>query len=190
MKNIGILGGTFDPPHLGHLIIADQVLNELKLDEIWFMPNHVPPHKEKVSNTSDEDRIMMLEYTIQGHFRFKIEPIEIERSGKSYTYDTMVLLKERYPDYNFYFIIGADMVEYLPKWYKINELLSLVQFVGVNRPGYSVKQSLPVSLVDTPMIDISSTFIRNQIKSGKSVKYFVTDSVLQYIEEKGLYGSK
>ncbi|MCU9613949.1 nicotinate-nucleotide adenylyltransferase [Caldibacillus lycopersici] len=190
MKKIGILGGTFDPPHIGHLIIADQVLQKYRLNEIWFMPNHVPPHKIKDSNTTDANRLTMLQLAINNHRSFKIESIELEREGKSYTYDTMVLLKEREKDTQFYFIIGADMVEYLPKWYKIDELVQLVQFIGVNRPFYKRETRYPVQFIDIPSIHISSSMIREKIVKGESVNYLIPDNIIHYIEENGLYGSK
>lgn len=106
-KKIGILGGTFDPPHIGHLIIADQILNLYKLDEIRFMPNYLPPHKEKLSNTTIQDRLRMLELSIKEHDRFKIETIELKRKEKSYTYNTMVLLKQLEPDHEFFSLSAA-----------------------------------------------------------------------------------
>lgn len=106
-KKIGILGGTFDPPHIGHLIIADQILDLYKLDEIRFMPNYLPPHKEKHSNTTIQDRLRMLELSIKEHDRFKIETIELKRKEKSYTYNTMVLLKQLEPDHEFFSLSAA-----------------------------------------------------------------------------------
>lgn len=189
-KKVGIVGGTFDPPHIGHLIIADQILHRYQLQEIWFMPNYLPPHKEKTSNTSAYDRLRMLELAIEDHPSFKIETIELERHGKSYTYDTMRLLRKREPNTEFFFIIGADMVEFLPNWYKIEELIKLVRFIGVNRPEYQTKTAYPIDIVTIPDVYISSSMIREKIAKGESVKYLVPNSVLQYIKEKGLYGSK
>ncbi len=186
---IGILGGTFDPPHLGHLIIANEVLCSLELDEIWFMPNQDPPHKEKSKNISNENRLDMLSLAIEGHPKFKIETCELERAGRSYTYDTMKLLKENYPTYQFYFIIGGDMVEYLPKWYRIDELVQLITFVGVNRPTYSIQSPYPISYVQIPNINISSSLIRNRMKEGITIRYLVPDPVRHYIEENQLYES-
>jgi nicotinate-nucleotide adenylyltransferase len=190
MKKIGILGGTFDPPHIGHLIIADQILHKCGLDEIRFMPNYIPPHKEKQTNTTVKDRLHMLELAIEGHDRFKIETIELERKEKSYTYDTMVILKEKEPDHQFFFLIGGDMVDYLPKWHRIDELMEIVQFIAVHRPTYEGKTEYPVKFVDIPEIHLSSSVIRQKIGNGKSVKYLLKDSIIQYIEENGLYGKR
>ncbi len=187
MKKVGILGGTFDPVHTGHLIIADQVLSILDLDEIRFMPNGRPPHKIKETNSTNEDRLNMLQLAISDHPRFRIETIELNRDGKSYTYDTMVLLKQREPDTDFYFIIGADMVDYLPHWYRVDDLISLVQFVGVNRPGYQGKTDYPIVMIDIPMIHISSSMIREKIKKRESIRYLVPDKVLEYVKEHQLY---
>lgn len=186
---IGILGGTFDPPHLGHLIMANEVLCSLELDEIWFMPNQDPPHKEKARNVSNENRLAMLNLAIAGHPNFKIETIEFERAGRSYTYDSIILLKEKYPTAKFYFIIGGDMVEYLPKWHRIEELVDIVQFVGVNRPSYRVQTPYAIQSVEIPSISISSSLIRKRMKDGKTIRYLVPDSVRKYMEENQLYES-
>lgn len=190
MKKVGILGGTFDPPHYGHLLIANEVLQKLNLDEIWFLPNREPPHKEKSNEVTNEERLRMIQLAIQDQPKFKIETIELERQGPSYTYDTMRLLKERDKDIEFYFIIGADMIEYLPNWYKIDELIKLVTFVGVNRPNHEHKTNYPILFVEVPSIGISSSLIRQRLKEGKSVQYLLPESVRLYIKEKGLYGSK
>ncbi|WP_042354987.1 nicotinate-nucleotide adenylyltransferase [Bacillus rubiinfantis] len=189
MKKIGILGGTFNPPHIGHLVIANEVLNQLQLDEIWFMPNHEPPHKRRPESVKDQERLSMLELAISGNPAFRIQPIELQREGPSYTIDTMILLNEQYHQYQFFFIIGADMIEYLPKWRKIDELLKLVQFVGVDRSSYSRQSDYPIIYVDVPAIDISSSMIRDRLKHGKTVKYLLPDNVIAYVEENHLYGT-
>ncbi|MFL6555593.1 MAG: nicotinate-nucleotide adenylyltransferase [Bacillus sp. (in: firmicutes)] len=189
MKKVGILGGTFDPPHYGHLLIANEVLSTLKLDEIWFMPNQEPPHKKKSDSIKNEDRLQMLDLAIQDNTAFRVETIELHRQGPSYTVDTMKMINDQYPDHQFFFIIGADMIEYLPKWHKIDELIKLVQFVGVERPEYSTKTDYPVRYVDVPAIDVSSSMIRDRVKNGKTVRYLLPDPVIKYIEEKHLYES-
>ncbi|WP_164668546.1 nicotinate-nucleotide adenylyltransferase [Virgibacillus doumboii] len=186
MKHIGILGGTFDPPHIGHLIIAEEVRLALELDEVWFMPSHEPPHKQKaVVDTSD--RVEMVERAVEGNPDFKIIMIEVNRLGKSYTFDTMKLLKQENPDVSFYFIIGADMVEYLPNWKHIDELMDIVRFVGVKRKGYRVESDYPITEVEIPLIEVSSTKLRKRLKDNIPVKYMVPESVENYIKEKRLY---
>ncbi len=189
MKKIGILGGTFDPPHIGHLIVANEVREHLNLDEVRLMPNNVPPHKTKTSTTNQE-RFDMLTLAIGTNPWLTIDTIEWDRSGPSYTIDTIKLLKEREMDSEIYFIIGADMIEYLPKWKQIDELTHLVHFTGVKRPGYSTETSYPVTLVDIPEIAISSSWIREKISNGKTIKYLVPEAVKIYIEENQLYGSR
>ncbi|WP_077621439.1 nicotinate-nucleotide adenylyltransferase [Sediminibacillus massiliensis] len=186
MKKIGLLGGTFDPPHLGHLLIAEEVYATLGLDEIWFIPSYEPPHKQK-SGTRAEHRVEMVEAAIKDNPNFSINTVEIERRGKSYTIDTVKTLKTRYPAYSFYFIIGGDMVEYLPKWHRIEELADLVQFVGVKREDYQFQTQFPVLEVSIPRVDVSSTMIRERIAGGRSVRYLIPDEVFYVIKEYHLY---
>ena len=189
MKKVGILGGTFDPPHLGHLIIANEVLHAKKLDELWFMPNQEPPHKIKTVSVTNEQRVDMLQLSIEGYPEFRIQTIELDREGKSYTFDTMKNLKENNPDIDFYFIIGADMVEFLPKWYKIDELMEIAQFIGVNRPNYQHETNYSVQYVEVPDINISSNLIRDRLKAGATISFLVRDEVKRYIKENRLYES-
>jgi len=189
MRRIGILGGTFDPPHLGHLLIAEEVRIALELEEIWFIPTYVPPHKQEAT-TEVPERINMVKQAIHGNDAFKINTIEVDRLGKSYTVDTMRILKEEYPETEFFFIIGADMVEYLPHWHQIDQLIEIVSFVGVKRSGYQMHTAYPIIEVEIPMFDISSTFIRNRLMADTSVTYLIPDSVYSYIKEKRLYENR
>ena len=186
IEKIAILGGTFNPPHLGHLIIASEVQSQLNVDKVWFMPNQEPPHKESTIGVSSAQRLEMVRRAVADNPLFKIQSIELERSGRSYTFDTMKLLTKKY-DADFYFIIGADMIEYLPNWYKIEELVKMVTFVGVNRPDYDKQSTYPIILLDVPNIEISSCMIREKVKMGKNIRYFVPKAVMEYIEENGLY---
>ena len=133
-RQVGILGGNFNPVHNAHLIVADQVRQQLNLDEVLLMPEFLPPHVDKKETIDEFHRLNMLKMAIAGIEGLGIETIELERGGISYTYDTMKLLKEKHPDTDYFFIIGGDMVDYLPKWYKIDELVQMIQFVGVQRP--------------------------------------------------------
>jgi len=126
-KQIGILGGNFNPVHNAHLVVADQVRQQLGLDQVLLMPEYEPPHVDKKETIDEQHRLKMLELAIEGIEGLGIETIELERKGISYSYDTMKLLTEQHPDTDYYFIIGADMVDYLPKWYRIDELVELVQ---------------------------------------------------------------
>ncbi|MHA6252180.1 nicotinate-nucleotide adenylyltransferase [Oceanobacillus sp. CAU 1775] len=187
MRKIGILGGTFDPPHLGHLIIAEEVRLALDLEEVWFIPTSIPPHKDS-SNTKTNHRIKMTELAIEDNPAFKINTIEINRSGKSYTIDTIKELNKQYPNCEFYFIIGGDMVDYLPHWVDIEELVKLVRFVGVKRTGYSLESPYEIIKVEIPLIDISSTKLRDRLLDGGSIKYFTPNEVYDYIRREHLYG--
>ena len=186
-KQIGILGGNFNPVHNAHLVVADQVRQQLGLDQVLFMPEYEPPHVDKKETIDEKHRLKMLELAIEGIAGLGIETIELERKGISYTYDTMKLLTEQHPDTDYYFIIGADMVDYLPKWYRIDELVELVQFVGVQRPRYKTGTSYPVIWVDVPLMDISSSMVRDFLAQGRTPNFLLPQSVLDYIEKEGLY---
>ena len=186
-KQIGLLGGNFNPVHNAHLTIADQVRQQLGLDEVLLMPEYQPPHVDKKTTISEKHRLRMLELAVRDIEGLGIETIELERKGISYTYDTMKLLTEKNPDVDYYFIIGADMVAYLPKWHRISELIQMVQFVGVQRPKYKAGTSYPVIWVDVPLLDISSSLIRRQLEEGKKPNFLLPQAVLDYIEKEGLY---
>ncbi|WP_238554233.1 nicotinate-nucleotide adenylyltransferase [Geomicrobium sp. JCM 19038] len=134
-KKVGILGGTFDPPHYGHLVLAEQVLDQTEVNEIWFMPTNVPPHKKNEGMATKEQRLKMAELAIKDQERFIVSDVEFERSGPSYTIDTIAKLHRAYPDDTFFFIIGGDMVNQLEDWYKIEQLKKLVTFIVAERPN-------------------------------------------------------
>ena len=186
-KQVGILGGNFNPVHNQHLLIADQVGTALNLEKVYLMPEYLPPHVDEKDTIEAEHRLNMLKLAIADNPLFDIEQAELQRKGKSYTYDTMKALIAQNPDTDYYFIIGGDMVEYLPKWYKIDELVEMVQFVGVKRPGYSIDTPYPIIWLDAPMMDLSSSLIRKKIAQGCSIHYLVPETVRNYILEKGLY---
>lgn len=186
-KQVGILGGTFNPVHIAHLITADQVGKALGLETVALMPSNQPPHQDEKKTIDASHRLQMLELALADNPLLTIEPIELQRAGKSYTYDTMKLLTEQNPDTDYYFIIGGDMVEYLPKWYKIDELMQMVNFVGVRRPNYATETPYPIIWIDVPLMDVSSTQLRKKIAQGCSVNYLVPPNVVNYIQEKGLY---
>lgn len=184
---VGILGGTFNPPHLGHLIMAETVGTQLGLEKVYFMPDAQPPHQTPKTAIDPEKRVEMVRRAIAGNPLFDLELAEIKRGGKSYTYDTLLDLKQQHPDTDYYFIIGADMVNDLPTWHEIDKLLKLVQFVGVKRPKVAVHSQYPILWVDAPGLAISSSLIRERVQAGCSVRYLVPDAVRAYIQEEGLY---
>lgn len=186
-KRVGILGGGFNPVHMGHLIMADQVCHQLDLDEFFLMPSYQSPHVDKKETIDSEERVEMLKLAINDNPKLGLELTEVVRKGKSYTYDTMKSLVEANPDIDYYFVIGGDMVEYLPKWHKIDELMRMIHFVGVERVGSKKETPYPIIWVDMPLIEISSSDIRKKLTTGCSVKYFLPENVLNYIHKKGLY---
>ena len=186
-KQVGILGGNFNPVHNAHLVVADQVRQQLGLDKVLLMPEYEPQHVDAKGTIAEHHRLKMLELAIEGIEGLEIETIELERKGISYTYDTMLLLNERDPDTDYYFIIGADMVDYLPKWHRIDELVEIVQFVGVQRPRYKAGTSYPVIWVDVPLMDISSSMVRDFVAKGRTPNFMLPKPVLDYIKKEGLY---
>lgn len=186
-QQVGILGGNFNPVHIAHLIMADQVQQQLGLDKVYLMPTYQPPHIDEKKTIDSTHRLAMLKLAIEGNPHLAIETIELDRKGKSYTVDTMRYLTKKNPNTDYYFIIGGDMVNYLPKWKEIDELMTLVRFVGVNRPYYDTDTAYPIIWVDLPQMAISSTVIRQKIYMGCSVRYLLPENVLHYIQEKELY---
>ena len=173
-KQVGILGGNFNPVHNAHLVVADQVRQQLGLDKVLLMPEYLPPHVDAKGTIAEHHRLKMLELAIEGIEGLEIETIELERN-------------ERDPDTDYYFIIGADMVDYLPKWHRIDELVEIVQFVGVQRPRYKAGTSYPVIWVDVPLMDISSSMVRDFVAKGRTPNFMLPKPVLDYIKKEGLY---
>ncbi len=193
---IGILGGTFDPVHIGHLIAAECAKEGLQLDEVWLMPTFVPPHKRQDGDAAAaEERLDMLERATAAYDDICVTDIELRRGGISYTADTMKALTEAYPDHQFSFIIGADMAAILPSWKRISELASRVRFAALDRPGFPhihdimlpEKLASRLDWVEMPAVDVSSTFVRSLRRKGRSVRFLVPDSVYDYIKERRLY---
>lgn len=190
MKKIGILGGTFNPPHMGHLLISNEVLHTLALDEVRLMPTATPPHKAALGDATEQQRLHMVKLAVAELEGLAVCSFEVERGGVSYTYDTMKSLTELEPNAEFYFIIGGDMIDMLPSWYRIEELGKLVKFVGVGRPGYVGSTKYPVTLVDIPQIDLSSSLIRKRFTKGDTVQLLVPQAVEEFIRRECLYGSQ
>lgn len=197
--NIGILGGSFDPVHYGHLLLAQYALEELSLDRVLFMPAKQPPHKREDGVSSFEHRLSMLEIAFEGRKEFFVSSMEQEREGPSYTYDTLRLLKERNPQDTYVFLIGADSLMTLETWYRGEDLLREFSFAIAPRPGRSKaeitqyvkflenKYAAALQVLDSPYIEISSTELRRRVAKGKSLLYHVPGKVREYIEEKKLY---
>lgn len=186
---VGIYGGTFNPIHNAHLLVADQVGHSLSLDQVRFMPDAMPPHVDHKTAIDAKLRLAMIKLAIQDNPLFGIEESELRRGGVSYTYDTMKKMIEQHPTTDYYFIIGGDMVDYLPKWHRIDELVRLPRFhfVGVRRPGAKNESAYPVIWVDVPLVSFSSTDIRRRIAQGLPIRYMVPDAVAAFIKEHHLY---
>lgn len=196
MKRIGILGGTFDPVHLGHLIIAENTAEQVHLDEVMFIPSKTPPLKN-INNISEPvHRLNMLKLAVRGNPGFVINDVEINSEGgePDYTVNTLLKLREQYinEQVKFYLIIGMDQLIKLDKWKDPGKLFLLSEVVVINRPGYLVTQveneySRQAIMVPVPNIDISSTDIRYRVSENRSIKYLVTPEVENYIYEHKLY---
>ncbi len=198
-RRIGLLGGTFDPIHLGHLLTADFVLKALDLEQIIFIPANHPPHKTNLQVTPAQDRYIMTILATTHNPRFRVSDMEIKREGLSYTIDTIKeFVKEYGEQVEFYFILGADAIADLEKWEKFEDLLKLCFFVAATRPGFMDKVleakkrfgnlgENKIIWLDTPELNISSTDIRERAKQNLPVKYIVPDVVEKYIYKEGLY---
>ncbi|WP_414713603.1 nicotinate-nucleotide adenylyltransferase [Schnuerera sp.] len=198
-KKVGIMGGTFDPIHNGHLILAEYSRMILNLDKIFFIPTGKPPHKDGMNITSDIHRYNMTLLAINSNPYYYLSSIEIEREGITYTIDTIKYLKSRYKDTDFYFILGSDSLYQIHKWKDHKELLSLCNFIVAKREDldyktleYKVKElnnnyESNIYILESPLIDISSSEIRNRINKQLSIKYMVPNSVEIYIEKNKLY---
>ena len=187
IKKVGILGGTFNPPHNGHIKMAQTVMEALKLDEVRFMPNAIAPHKHVQEDVSADMRLRMVELICWPYERFFPFNYEIRKGGLSYTYDTMKDLSESEHFTHFYFIIGGDMIDTLETWHEIDALSELVTFVGVMRPGTKGLSKYPVEIVEMEPMDISSTMIREKVARGESISHLVPLAIAQIIREEGLY---
>lgn len=192
---VGILGGTFDPIHAGHLLIAEQAIKQVRLDEVWFVPAKAPPHKAGQNITSINHRVKMVQLAILSHPYFRLSEIELMRPGPSYTVDTVNLLVQSYPNIEFYLIMGADTVKDLPNWHKIKEIIKQVEIIGVYRPSVNVgdlpqwiKERL-IWIQEEIGIHVSSTYIRENIADHHLLQYVLPNNVYQYIKENRLYAN-
>lgn len=198
MGKIGIMGGTFDPIHYGHLVAAEGARYNFGLDKVIFVPAAIPPHKTRVI-TEPNYRYNMTASAIKSNPYFELSDIEIMRQGPSYTYDTVRHFCKSLPEFDIYFITGADAVLEILTWHRVRELLELCFFIAVTRPGFrlenldNVLKELPpgyinkISLMEVPALSISSTDIRDRVQKGLPIKYLLPEEVEEYILLKGLY---
>ena len=207
-RRIGVMGGTFDPIHHGHLVAASEVASQFELDEVIFVPTGEPWQKADRAVSSREDRYLMTVIATASNPRFSVSRIDIDRPGPTYTYDTLVDLRRELRgaggagagagdgvDPDMFFITGADALAQIMTWNNAYKLLELAHFVGCTRPGHHLDEpsGLPdgaVSLVEIPALAISSTECRERIRSNQPIWYLVPDGIVQYISKRGLYRSE
>lgn len=198
-KRIGIMGGTFDPLHYGHLVAAEMARNEFKLEKVIFIPTGSPPHKEGREITDSELRFQMVELATGDNPHFEVSRLEIERRGHSYTVDTLRELHKLHPEYELYFITGSDAFREIFTWKDAESILELCHFIGASRPGFDAEDFLQelqavhpelferMHLLEVPALAISSTDIRSRVKKGQSIRYLLPELVRLYIKIEALY---
>jgi nicotinate-nucleotide adenylyltransferase len=186
---IGILGGTFNPIHIGHLILAEEAFWKLKLDKVIFIPTYLPPHKDVEGKIKPKDRLKMVELAVEDNPAFECSSIEIDSRKTSYSVETLKKLKAKYSgDNQFYIITGSDLLKDLFSWKDVNDIFKMSKFIVANRPGYPV-EDVPEgveTVVITP-IEVSSEDIRRRLKDGRSIRYLVPEKVRQYISSRSIY---
>jgi nicotinate-nucleotide adenylyltransferase len=187
---LGMFGGSFDPVHVGHLIVAEAAADILQLEKILFVPARVQPFKIGQHSASAEDRVAMLQLAIAENPRFSLDRREIERAGPSYTVDTLRELHSETPQDALFLLVGADAAWDLPRWHDAELLTRYADLIALSRPGLEIPDFEMISeAVDVPAINLSATHIRQSISKGVSLRYLLPSAVLEYIESNGLYGS-
>ena len=197
---LGIMGGTFDPIHWGHLVTAEAARHQFKLDQVLFVPAGQPPHKEGRNVSSAEHRYLMTFLAIAHNPVFYVSRVEIDRPGNSFTFDTVNYLRQTYdPLTEVYFITGADVMRDILTWHRAQELLSMCHFVAASRPGFTLndymeqkdlqrfRENGSIHLIEVPAMAISSTDLRRRVRVGEPISYLVPEAVENYIYKNGLY---
>lgn len=200
MTRIGIFGGTFDPPHLSHLILAEEAIHQMNLEQLLFILTPNPPHKQGLQITPSADRLAMLKAAIKDNDEFEISEVELKRAGPHYSVDTMHLLQEEYPDGKLIYLMGGDMLQFIPNWHRPSEFVAACHSIGVmRRPGDNIdldgiEAKLPgisekVRFIEAPLLEIASRQIRRRIAEGRPYRYYISPAVVEKIAELGLYRS-
>lgn len=199
---LGLFGGTFDPVHYGHLLLAEQCREQCALDEVWFLPSGSPPHKQRAAITDGKHRTEMLNLATAGHAAFRVNDMELKRTGPTYTVETLRSLHEQHPGDELFFLIGADSLHDLPTWREPVRILQMATVIAVNRGSRPHPDIQPIvdlmgdfaesriQIVTMPGVDLSATDIRRRITAGQSIRYMTPRAVEIYIEQHGLYAEK
>jgi len=200
---IGIFGGTFDPIHYGHLLLAECCREQCKLDEVWFVPTATPPHKRNRTLSDAKHRVEMLRLATGGHDAFRVSLVEVERGGVSYTADTLRQLHTQNPEAEFFLLLGADSLADLPNWREPEQVLRLATPAVVHRDSAKIHweplaplvsndrfAQLTQHVVDMPLVEFSSTAIRQAVAEGQSIRYRTPRAVEEYIKSHGLYRAR
>jgi nicotinate-nucleotide adenylyltransferase len=189
---VGLFFGSFNPIHNGHLIIANHILNETRLNKVWFVISPQNPFKESHSLLNSYDRLHLVNKAIESDNRMKASDIEFNLPKPSYTSDTLAYLNEKYPDHEFSIIIGSDSFQNLSKWKNFEYIINNYQIIIYNRPDFEVTNTLgaKVELMNAPLLEISATYIRELVKKNKSIKYLVPESIEQEIQHNRFFQSK
>lgn len=194
---LGIMGGTFNPIHIGHLVCAEEAVSQYGLEQIVFMPTGLPPHKEIAGGTSSEARYLMTVIAVASNPRFQVSRAEIDRRQLCYTVDTVRQLKDETPGAELHFITGADAVLEILDWKDPEELLDMATLIAATRPGYPLDKLSEITgrfsrqdrvkVMEIPAMGVSSSLIRERVSRGSSIRYLVPEGVEQFIEKEGLY---
>jgi len=190
--DIGLFGGSFNPPHVAHLVVAEIARDQLGFDEVWWIPNATPPHKSHDELAAVEHRLAMTRRAIAGNPSFRVSEIEVGREGVSYTVDTLRVLQDEHPDTDFGLLLGSDSLDHFGEWHRPDEIMERVPLVVYKRPGIIEDVPEPrfanrVRFVSAPVMEVSGTEIRSRRRAGRSIRYLVPETVRSYIREHNLY---
>lgn len=190
--DVGLFGGSFNPPHVAHLIVAEIVRDQFDLDEVWWIPNATPPHKSNEKLAEVNHRLEMTRRVVEPNPTFRLCDLEVEREGVSYTVETLRVLQENYAETRFALIIGSDSLDHFAEWHRPDEIAERVPLIVYKRPGAieAVAESRfanHVRYVAAPIMEVSGTEVRARCRAGRSIRYLVPDEVRTYIETHGLY---
>ncbi|ABC45500.1 nicotinate-nucleotide adenylyltransferase [Salinibacter ruber] len=189
---VGLFGGSFNPPHVAHLVVAEVVRDQFGLDEVWWIPNATPPHKPNDELAAVQHRLAMTERTVEGNPAFRVCGVEVERDGVSYTVETLRVLQDQHPDTDFALILGSDSLDHFADWHRPDEIAERVPFIVYKRPGAIESVADPrfvndVRYAAAPVMEISGTEVRARRRAGRSIRYLVPEAVRAYIDTHDLY---